>query len=278
MLQDLRYAFRTLLKNPGFTIVAVLTLALGIGANTAMFAVVNAVLLKPLPFADAERLMLVHLLVPDSSTGTKREGVWSYPKYRTLLEAQNVFDNTALFAGRDLNVSDDGGAVRVRAEVVTDRYPGVLGIHPSLGRSFSGREAHLEGEPRVAMIGHAFWTRRYGADPNVLGRAVSINALPHTIIGVLPRGFTGLSGDAEVWVPFAALEPAFMAASNRYAHGYFLVARRKPDVSETQASAAVGVLGERLAQEYPEYGGSSWGAEPRPLYSSRIEGDLRLAA
>ena len=278
MLQDLRYTFRTLLKNPGFTIVAVLTLALGIGANTAMFAVVNAVLLKPLPFLDADRLMLVHLLVPDRDTGTSREGVWSYPKYRTALDVQNVFDNTALFAGRDINLTGDGEAARIRAEVVTDRYPGVLGIHPVLGRSFSGREAHIAGEPRVAMIGHALWTRRYRADPGVLGRTVSINALPYTIVGVLPPGFGGLSGTAEAWVPFAALEPAFMAASNRYAHGYFLVAHRKPDVSETQAVAAVKVLGERLAQEYPEFGGTSWGAAATSLYSSRIEGDLKLAA
>ena len=213
MIQDLRNAFRTLSHNPGFALIGVLTLALGVGANTAMFAVVNGVLLKPLPFRDAERLMLVHSLVPDRETGLTREGVWSYPKYRTLLDVQSVFDNTAIFAGRDVNLTGEGGAVRVRAEVVTDRYPGILGIHPVLGRAFSGEEAHVKGEPRVVLIGHALWARRYGGAPNVLGRIVAINAEPYAIVGVLPPGFNGLSGDAEVWVPFAAFEPAYICLS-----------------------------------------------------------------
>ena len=172
MLSDLRYALRTLLKNPGFTIVAVLTLALGIGANTAMFAVVNAVLLKPLPFYDPERLMLVHLLAPDheSEASTLREAVWSYPKYRTFLDGQQTFENTALFAGRDLSLSGDSSPERVRGEVVTDRYPGILGITPILGRGFTGAEAHRAGEQAVVMIGHALWTRRYNADPAIVFR------------------------------------------------------------------------------------------------------------
>ena len=179
MLQDLRYAFRTLLKNPGFTIVAVLTLALGIGANTAMFAVVNAVLLKPLPFHDPERLMLVHLLAPDrEQAGTMTEAVWSYPKYRTFLDMQQTFENTALFAGRDLNLSGDTSPERVRGEVVTDRYPGILGITPILGRGFTGAEAHRAGEQAVVMLGHALWTRRYSADPAIVGRTIQINSAP----------------------------------------------------------------------------------------------------
>jgi predicted permease len=275
-MNDLRYAFRSLLKNPGFAAVAVLTLALGIGANTAMFAVVNAVLLKPLPFRDADRLMLVHSLVPERETGTTREGVWSYPKYRTLADVQNVFDNHALFAARDVNLTGDGGAVRVRGEVVTDRYPGVLGIHPVLGRSFSGREAHIAGEPRVALIGHALWARRYASDPNILGRAVAINAEPYTIVGVLPPGFSGLSGDADVWMPFAAFEPGFMTQA--YAHGYYLVAHRKPEVSEANAVAAMRTAGRQVALAHPDYYGDQWGASATSLYSSRIEGDLRLAA
>ena len=275
MAQDLRYAIRTLLKNPGFTIVAVLTLALGIGANTAMFAVVNAVLLKPLPFYDPERLMLVHLLAPDheSEAGTLREAVWSYPKYRTFLDAQETFENTALFAGRDLSVSGDSSPERVRGEVVTDRYPGILGITPILGRSFTGAEAHRPGEPAVAMIGHALWTRRYNADPAIVGRTIQINSAPYTVVGVLPAGFKGLSGNAEAWVPFAVYEPAFM--TQRFAHGYFLVGRRKAEIMEAQAMAAVRVLGTQIAAEYDN---KSWGATAASLYSSRVDADLRRAA
>jgi putative ABC transport system permease protein len=279
MLHDLRYAFRTLLKNPGFTIVAVLTLALGIGANTAMFAVVNAVLLKPLPFHDPERLMLVHLLAPDRAAGTTREAVWSYPKYRTFLDIQKTFENTALFAGRDLSLSGDSSPERVRGEVVTERYPGILGVTPILGRAFTGAEAHRAGEHAVIMIGHALWTRRYNADPAIVGRTIQVNSAPYTVVGVLPPGFRGLIGNAEAWVPFAVYEPAFM--TQRYAHGYYLVARRKAGVSEAQAIAAVGVAGTQISSEYAEYinvDGRPWSATAASLYSSRVDGDLRRAA
>jgi putative ABC transport system permease protein len=273
MLQDLRYAFRTLVKNPGFTIVAVLTLALGIGANTAMFAVVNAVLLKPLPFHDADRLMLVHLLYPDGPPGTMREGVWSYPKYRTFLDIQQTFENTALFAGRDLSLSGDSSPERVRGEVVTDRYPGILGVTPILGRGFSGAEAHRPGEQAVVMLGHALWTRRYNADPAIVGRTIQVNSAPYTVVGVLPAGFKGLIGNAEAWVPFAVYEPEYL--TQRFAHGYYLVARRRASVSEAQAIAALGVAGTQIAAEYNN---KSWSATAASLYSSRVDGDLRRAA
>jgi putative ABC transport system permease protein len=275
MLQDLRYAFRTLLKHPGFTMVAVLTLALGIGANTAMFAVVNAVLLKPLPFYDPERLMLVHLLRPgrDEAADTLMEEVWSYPKYRTLLDIQQTFENTALFAGRDLSLSGDSSPERVRGEVVTDRYPGILGITPVLGRAFTGAEAHRAGEQAVVMIGHALWTRRYNADPAIVGRTIQINSAPYTVVGVLPAGFKGLIGNAEAWVPFAVYEPEYL--TQRSAHGYYLVARRRASVSEAQAIAALGVVGTQIAAEYNN---KSWSATAASLYSSRVDGDLRRAA
>jgi predicted permease len=276
MMNDIRYALRTLLKNPGFTLVAVVTLALGIGANTAMFAVVNGVLLKPLPFRDAGRLMLVHLRMPGEGVGTFRDAVWSYPKYRTFLDLQQAFENTAIFAGRDLTISGDNSPEFVRGEVITDRYPGILGVAPVLGRAFTGEEAHRPGEPAVAMIGHALWTRRYGADPAVLGRTVQINARPYTVVGVLPAGFKGLSGNADIWVPAAVHEPRF--STQRYLHTYFLVARRRPDVSAEQAAAAVRVVGTQIAEAYSEGQGRSWGATAVSLYSSRVDGDLRLAA
>ncbi len=275
MFQDLRYAIRTLLKNPGFTLVAVMTLALGIGANTAMFAVVNGVLLKPLPYRDAERLMLVHITYPNRETGVPREGVWSYPKYRTFLDVQQSFDNTALFAGRDLNLAGSGTPERVRGEVITDRYPGVLGIAPVLGRSFTGAEAHRAGEPPVAMIGHALWIRRYAADPLLLGRQIQIDATTYTVVGVLPPGFNGLSGVAEIWVPFAIYEPRFLTET--YAHGYYLIARRKPGVSPQDAISAVRTAGVQVAAAHALYDKDA-SATAASLYSSRIEGDLRLAA
>jgi putative ABC transport system permease protein len=280
VFQDTRYALRGLRKNPGFATVAILTLALGIGANTAMFAVVNAVLLKPLPFTDPERLMLVHLRSPvgGRETGTYRDAIWSYPKYRTFLDLQQAFENTAIFSARDrdLTLSGDNGAESVRGEVVTDRYPGVLGITPVLGRPFTGEEAHRPGVPAVALIGHSLWTRRYGADPAILGRRIEINAIPHTIVGVLPQGFRGLSGNAEVWVPFAAHDARYITL--RYLHAYSLVARRKSDISEAQAIAAVQMIGPQIAAEYSNGDGKLWGASAASLYSSRVDSDLRRAA
>jgi putative ABC transport system permease protein len=123
------------------------------------------------------------------------------------------------------------------------------------------------------MIGHALWTRRYGGDPAIVGRTIQINAAAYTVVGVLPPGFKGLGGNAEAWVPFAVYEPEFM--TQRYAHGYYLIARRKPDIAEAQAIAAARVLGTQIAAEYNN---KSWAATAASLYSSRVDRDLRRAA
>jgi putative ABC transport system permease protein len=274
--QDISYALRLLGRSPGFATVAIVTLALGIGANTAMFAVVNAVLLKPLPFRDPERLMLVHLTVPDRNPSVVRETVWSYPKYQTFLGAQTVFEGTAMFAGRDLNLAGDGEPERVRGEVVTEAYPAVLGINPMLGRAFTQDEANREGVARVAMIAHGLWTRRFGADPGVLGRTIDINATPYTIVGVLPRGFRGLNGDAQVWVPLGTFEPSQLTQAQ--SHSYTVVARRKADVPEQSAVAAVRVLGGQIDVAAAHRQGPVGGATAASLYASRADADVRRAS
>jgi putative ABC transport system permease protein len=260
----------------------VLTLALGIGANTAMFAVVNAVLLKPLPFSDAERLMLVHLTVPDIETqqrGGLRENTWSYQKYRTFLDVQQTFDNTALVAARDFSLSGDDNPERVPGEVITDRYPSILSVAPLLGRAFTGAEAHRPGEPPVVMLSHRLWMRRYGGDRNVIGRAIQINATSYTVVGVLPEGFRGFHGNAEMWAPLATLEPAML--QQRQNHGYYLVARRKAGVTEQAAISAVLVYGEHIDRAFsdrpagPEH---AWGATAVSLDNSRVDADLKRAS
>lgn len=277
--QDLRYALRLLGRAPGFTTIAVLTLGLGIGANAAMFAVVNAVLLKPLPFKDADRLMLVHMMVPDrEQPGVFREQVWSYPKYRTFAELQQVFDETAFFSGRDFDLSGDGAPERVRGEVISDRYPAVLGVNPIIGRAFVHDEVHKAGTTPVAIIGYGLWTRRFGSDPGIAGRTIQINGAPYSIVGVLPRNVRGLSGDAEVWVPLAALEPYQLDQAQ--SHSYYMVARRKPDVSEQAALAAVRVLGAQVDAAHRRDGsaGTPWGAAAASLYASRADVDVRRAS
>jgi predicted permease len=276
--QDIRYTLRLLGRAPAFTAVAVATLALGIGANTAIFAVVNAVLLKPLPFADAERLMLVHMLVPQRDRpGVYNEVNWSYPKYRTFAASQQVFDEIAFFAGRELDLSGDGEPQRVRGEVVTEQYPAVLGISPLMGRAFNSDEVHREGT-RAVMISHGLWTRRFGGDPAVVGRTIRINAMAYTVIAVLPRGFRGLIGTADVWVPIAAIEPSQLTQAQ--SHSYTIVGRRRLDVSEQAAASAVEVLGSQVEAAHAR--GAS-GLLPRraranSMYASRVDADVRRAA
>ena len=277
--QDIRYTLRLLGRAPAFAAIAVATLALGIGANTAIFAVVNAVLLKPLPFADAKRLMLVHMLVPERERpGVYNESVWSYPKYRTFTASQQVFDDIAFFAGRDLDLSGDGEPQRVRGEVVTERYPSVLGVAPLMGRPFTWDEVHTAGTPPAAMISHGVWTRRFGGDPAVVGRTIRINAAPYTVIGVLPRGFRGLIGTADVWVPLAAFEPSQLTQAQ--SHSYTIVARRKHDVSEQTAASAVEVLGRQVDAAFPrkDIGMAGWTARANSMYASRVDTDVRRAA
>lgn len=278
-LQDIRYTLRLLGRAPAFTAIAVATLALGIGANTAIFAVVNAVLLKPLPFAQAERLMLVHVLVPDREhPGVYNENVWSYPKYRTFTALQQVFDEVAFFAGRDFDLSGEGEPQRVRGEVVTERYPSVLGVAPSIGRAFNWDEVHTAGTSRAAMISDGLWARRFGSDPAMVGRTMRINATPYTVIGVLPRGFRGLIGNADVWVPLAAFEPSQLTQAQ--SHSYTIVARRKHDVQELAAASAVELLGNQVdaAHARRDIGMPGWKARATSMYASRVDTDVRRAS
>jgi putative ABC transport system permease protein len=277
--QDIRYTLRLLGRAPAFTAIAIATLALGIGANTAIFAVVNAVLLKPLPFADAERLMLVHMLVPERDRpGVYNESVWSYPKYHTFTASQQVFDELAFFGGRDLDLSGDGEPQRVRGEVITERYPSVLGVAPLMGRPFTWDEVHKAGTAPAAMISHGLWTRRFGGDAAAVGRTIRINAAPYTVIGVLPLGFRGLIGNADLWVPLAAYEPSQLTQAQ--SHSYAIVARRKRDVSEPTAVSAVEVLGNQIDDAHPrkDIGMAGWKARANSMYASRVDTDVRRAA
>jgi putative ABC transport system permease protein len=259
-----------------------MTLAVGIGANTAMFAVVSALLLKPLPFRDAERLMLVHLQAPDPQRpGAWRESVWSYPKYRALLEFQETFESTALFSAREFALSDGGEPERIRGEVITDRYPAILGIAPFLGRLFTEEEAHRPGSQPVALMSHALWSRRYGGHPAIIGRTIEINATAYAVVGVLPPGFRGLNGNAEIWVPLAVWEPVQLADRAAYSHSYSLIARRTLEATEQSAISAVRVYGARIDTVFPEGfpdRSAPWGATAVSLHDSRADGDVRLTS
>jgi predicted permease len=280
--QDVRYAYRVLRRSPGWTVTAVLTLALGIGANAAMFAVVNALLLKPLPFNDPARLMLVHLTVPEGEAaklGGQRDNTWSYAKAHTFLDVQQVFERAALFGGRDFTLSGDGVPDHVRGEVIDGPYFPLLGVSSMVGRSFTDDEASRPGVAPVAIISHSLWLRRYGGATAVLGRAVQINGTPFTIVGVLPRAFHGLSGEAEIFTPLATTEPSMIGQQRN--HAYFMVARRKATIGQAAMNAAVLDSGRHVAAAFPDSPAGvdvAWGARAVSLEDSRADADVRRAA
>jgi putative ABC transport system permease protein len=285
MRQDFLYALRALRKQPGFTTVALVMLALGIGANVAIFSLVNAVLLKPLPFTDPDRLTIVHMLAPDrDAPGTYRPMIWSYPKYQVFREHQRTFDSTTIFMSVDWNLTGSESPERLSGELVENTYFHTLGVTPLMGRTFSSDETRSPGSPPLVVLSNGFWMRRLGGNPDTIGRTIGLNGVPHTILGVLPPGFRGLTGQAEVFVPVTTQSAADLAEA--WNHSYRLIARRKADVSVAQMQAEVNVLGSQVDAQYRDGGwrpgnnpqGPAWGAAAVPLNDERIDPLMRRSA
>ena len=274
---DLRYGVRMLRRSPGFSASAVLTLALGIGANLAIFALVYAVLIRPLPFRDPGELMLVHLLMPDrDAPGVFEKMVWSYPKYQVLRDRQHVFTGTALFAKREWSLTNAGGPERLQGEIVGASYFTLLGVDTPLGRTFDAAEDR-PGAPPVAVISHQLWQRRFGGDAGVTGKVITLDGTPFTIVGVAPPGFHGLFGLADVWRPMMTTDPSDLVEP--FSHSYLLVARRRPAVTVAQADAAVRVLGAEVEAAFSSAPAREQGsATAVTLDAERIDPLLRRAA
>jgi putative ABC transport system permease protein len=274
---DLRYGVRMLRRSPGFSASAVLTLALGIGANLAIFALVYAVLIRPLPFRDPGELMLVHLLMPDrDAPGVFEKMVWSYPKYQVLRDRQHVFTGTALFAKREWSLTNAGGPERLQGEIVGASYFTLLGVDTPLGRTFDAAEDR-PGAPPVAVISHQLWQRRFGGDAGVTGKVITLDGTPFTIVGVAPPGFHGLFGLADVWRPMMTTDPSDLVEP--FSHSYLLVARRRPGVTVAQADAGVRVLGAEVEAAFSSAPAREQGsATAVPLDEERIDPLLRRAA
>jgi putative ABC transport system permease protein len=275
--QDLKYAMRSLGKQPGFAALAIAMLAVGIGATVAIFALTFAVLYKPLPFTEPSRLMLVHLLAPDrEAPGVSSPMIWSYPKYRVFREHQQVFESSSTFTGWTWNLTGAGAPEQVTGELVDGTYLPLLGVAPQLGRSFNAEETQAGGSPKLAVIAHGFWLNRLGSDPGVLGRSIGLNGVPYTIIGVLPEGFRGLTGQAELFVPVTTQAAADL--DEKWNHTYWVVARRRPDVTVEQAEAAARVLGGVVSREIGEPSGKQrldWGATAVSLNDERVDPLIR---
>ena len=277
--QDLRFALRTFRRTLGFTMVAVLTLAIGIGANTAIFSVVNAMLLRPLPFPEPDRLMEISLVAPrlHDMPGDDRM-VWSYPKAATFRRAQTVFVDIALYASDQQTIRIGGGeAQREVGETVDEHYLPTLGIRPALGRGFLAEENQAPKPRAVVLISDELWKRSFNADPGILGHTLDIDNTPHTIVGVLPPGFHGLTGRANLWRTIAdGREWVYTAA---WDHEFVMIGRLERGVSAEQARNAVVVLGRRVDATYPMKGpkgdGDNWGATARLLDATRVEPAVR---
>ena len=278
--QDLRYAIRTLLKAPVFTLIAITTLALGIGANTAIFTLVNGLLLKPLPFAEPDRLMLVHLTRPDDEVpGVYREITWSYPKYQIFEQQQQAFEHYALFAWREYSLTGTGGEPeRIRGELIGAQYLRTLGLSPHAGRDFGEAEERTPGIANMVMIGYALWQRRYGGDPGVIGSTIKLNSIPYTVTGVMPPDFRGLTGEAQLLIPMMTMP--FRDLDQPYNHSYYLVARRKAGISEQRAMNDVGLIGQRVdtALPDPRQPQSKRGAIAISLDNARVDPLIRRSA
>ena len=243
--QDLRYGFRTLTKNPGFSFIAVVSLALGIGANTAIFSVVNAVLLKPLPFMEPERLVMVW--EDASAIGFPRSDV--APANYVDWKAQNhTFEDVAALNWKNFNLTGDGEPERILSHGVTANFFPLLGIQPVTGRNFSVEEDQ-PGADKVAILSYGLWQGRYGGDPAIVGRDVLLNDEKYAVVGVMPAGFQFLQGDIGVWVPVALTQYQLADRDNHY---LTIVARTKPGVSIERAQTDISTITQRIARDYPD--------------------------
>src|ERR687897_1731767 len=198
-MQDLRYAVRTLRKQPLFTLVAVLTLALGIGANTAIFSLLYQALLRPLPYPDAERLVFVWNMYP--LMGLPQASV-SIPDYIDRKTQAPAVEDATLFTGRTANLNEGGNPEQLRALAVTPSFFSTLQRQPFLGRGFTEDEARPDADKYVVLT-HGLWTSHYGADPGIVGRDIRVNGVAHRVTGVLPADFELPRRDVKLLLPFA---------------------------------------------------------------------------
>jgi putative ABC transport system permease protein len=273
--QDIKYGIRVLWKSPGFTLVAILVTALGIGANTAIFSVVNAVLLRPLPFPQSEQLMTVW--ETNQARGLMQSAV-SYPDFADWRAQNHVFERMASYHTNDFTLTGNAEPQRLQGAVVNaDLFP-LLGAQAQLGRTFRPEEDQPGDSGSVVVLSHRLWQQRFNSDPNVVGRAVTLDGQSYTVIGVMPAGFqfpvqnepvelwTSVSGDASGAEPIT---------SQRGAHYMYVIGRLKPGVTRAQAQAELDTIASRLAQLDPDHN-KNRGVYVQPALEGLV-GDIRPA-
>ena len=252
MFQDLRYGWRMLRRSPVISVVAVLSLAAGIGANTAIFSVINALLVRPLPYRAPEQLVKVFQTQPDPAKGTL-PSAWSYPRFGVLRERSQSFTGLAGFTQNPYNLTGTDAPERLQVEMVSASYFPLLGIECAVGRSFIAEEDLNPGANLAAMLSYGLWKRRFGGDARVIGKTVELEKNSFTVIGVLPAGFRGQSGTADIWVTMMAAPLLRYKGTLNNPNNYWfqVIARLKPGMALEQAQAEMSGVGEEIEQRYP---------------------------
>jgi putative ABC transport system permease protein len=255
--QDLRYGFRTLAKNPGFTAIAVLTLALGLGVNTAIFSLTDQILLRRLPVERPEELVV--LRSPGPSTGhTWSDGdgaaSFSYPLYKMLRDKNNVFSGLLARFPVALSVAGDGQTERASGELVSGNYFTVLGVRPALGRLFSQEDDRAPGASPIVVLSHGYWTRRFGASPDVLNKSLTINGTAMTVVGVAQAGFNGVQVGQlpDAFIPVMMkpqMTPGWDALDDHKDHWLAILGRLQPGLTPAQAEAAIAPVYRQILEE-----------------------------
>jgi predicted permease len=261
VLQDLRYALRSLGRNPGFACIAVFTLALGIGASTAIFSLIDAVLIRPLPFPKSDRLAMVW--EEATRLGYPKTDV-SPANYADWTQQTEVFEDLAAYFGNAFNFTGQSRPERLDGVHATPNLFSVLGVKPFLGRSFLPSEGN-RGNAGFAILSHALWQRRFGSDAGIIGRSILLNGQPHVVVGVMPQGFQFPREDTQLWTPVAF--PT--ATGSRDVHFLRVVGRLRAERSWTQAQTEFETIAARLAAAYPETNGG-YGAVVVPLHEEFV--------
>ncbi|HYH86284.1 MAG TPA: ABC transporter permease [Pyrinomonadaceae bacterium] len=266
LLQDVRYGLRVLLKRPGFTLVAVVTLALGIGANTAIFSLVSAVLVQPLKYKDADSLVMVWSSAPAAGIPRDDPSIGDYADWKAQ---NNVFEDMAAVASRTYDLTGEGEPEKLYGFGTTANFFALLGATPELGRAFTP-EDDRPGANKVVIIGHNLWQNRFGAERTVVGRDILLDGEKYTVVGVMPQGFQFESADLSLWTPIAFTPEQLSNRAERYLE---VVARLKPGVTVEQANADIRAIAARIAEAYPDTS-AGMGAEVIPL-REQLTGDVR---
>src|SRR5713101_959828 len=248
--QDLRYGARMLLKNPGITLVVILALALGIGANTAIFSVVNAVLLRPLPFEQADRLVFLN-----ETSKVMDEISISYPNFSDWRNQNHVFERVGVYNRNSYNLTGYGDAERILTAQMSADLFSALRVNAAIGRVFTNEEDKPGGTP-VVVLSYALWQRRFGGQSNILNQSLTLNGKNYTVIGVMPPDYV-FPSRVEMWVPVGQLsgDPNWQQRGNH--PGLYAVARLKPGTTPGQAQADMNNIAANLEKQYPDSNSSN---------------------